>query len=182
MHISEISQKSGVEARKAGRILRILASKHIFREGEWTLEQTSKTDQMNWNTVSGNVFANNRLSIQLLSNNSLSSLGLHLSVSSTFIIFSSRLTYNDYIPPALTNVSSRPYCSPKSWQTKNGVLHTLHTKLPLINTVVIRILSSNISKGYVLLYVLRFWSTLKRFRERQPLEAPNSERALAWEW
>ena len=81
MHISEISQKSGVEARKAGRILRILASKHIFREGEWTFEQTSsKTDQMDWNTVSKDVFANNRLSIQLLSNNSLSSLGLHLSV------------------------------------------------------------------------------------------------------
>ena len=43
MHISELSQKSGVEARKAGRVLRILASKHIFREGE----STSKIDQMN---------------------------------------------------------------------------------------------------------------------------------------
>jgi len=59
MHISELSKKSGVEERKAGRILRLLASKHIFRE------------------VSENVFANNRLSIQLLSSNPLSSLGLH---------------------------------------------------------------------------------------------------------
>ena len=33
MHISELSKKSGVEERKAGRILRLLASKHIFREG-----------------------------------------------------------------------------------------------------------------------------------------------------
>jgi len=60
MHISELGKKSGVEERKAGRILRFLASKHIFRE------------------VSENVFANNRLSIQLLSSNPLSSLGLHL--------------------------------------------------------------------------------------------------------
>ncbi|KAF8815775.1 S-adenosyl-L-methionine-dependent methyltransferase [Phlegmacium glaucopus] len=59
MHISEIGQKSGIEARKVGRVFRILASKHIFRE------------------VSDNVFANNRLSIQLLSSNPLSSLGLH---------------------------------------------------------------------------------------------------------
>jgi len=33
MHISELGKKSGVEERKAGRILRLLASKHIFREG-----------------------------------------------------------------------------------------------------------------------------------------------------
>ena len=33
MHISELSRKSGIEERKAGRILRLLASKHIFREG-----------------------------------------------------------------------------------------------------------------------------------------------------
>ncbi|KAF8815777.1 S-adenosyl-L-methionine-dependent methyltransferase [Phlegmacium glaucopus] len=59
MHISELGKKSGVEERKAGRILRLLASRHIFRE------------------VSQNVFANNRLSIQLLSSNPLSNLGLH---------------------------------------------------------------------------------------------------------
>ncbi|KAF9544584.1 S-adenosyl-L-methionine-dependent methyltransferase [Agrocybe pediades] len=59
MHISEIGKRTGIEERKVGRILRLLATKHVFRE------------------VSENVFANNRLSIQLLSSNPLSSLGLH---------------------------------------------------------------------------------------------------------
>ncbi|TFK35060.1 O-methyltransferase-domain-containing protein [Crucibulum laeve] len=59
MHISEIGQKAGVEERKIGRVLRCLSSKHYFRE------------------VSKNVFANNRLSIQLLSSNPLSSLAFH---------------------------------------------------------------------------------------------------------
>ena len=33
MHISEIGKKTGLEERKAGRILRLLASNHVFREG-----------------------------------------------------------------------------------------------------------------------------------------------------
>ena len=33
MHISEIGQKTGLEERKAGRILRLLATNHVFREG-----------------------------------------------------------------------------------------------------------------------------------------------------
>ena len=33
MHISEIGNKTGLEERKAGRILRLLATKHVFREG-----------------------------------------------------------------------------------------------------------------------------------------------------
>ena len=33
MHISEIGKKIGLEERKAGRILRLLATKHVFREG-----------------------------------------------------------------------------------------------------------------------------------------------------
>jgi len=33
MHISEIGKETGVDAEKLGRILRLLASKHIFREG-----------------------------------------------------------------------------------------------------------------------------------------------------
>ncbi|KAJ3505864.1 hypothetical protein NLJ89_g7188 [Agrocybe chaxingu] len=57
MHISEIGQRTGLEERKVGRILRLLASRHVFTE------------------VSENVFANNRLSIQLLSDNPLSSMG-----------------------------------------------------------------------------------------------------------
>ncbi|TFK38230.1 S-adenosyl-L-methionine-dependent methyltransferase [Crucibulum laeve] len=59
MHISEIGQKSGLDERKIGRILRALATKHCFRE------------------VSKDVFANNRLSILLVSSNPLSNLALH---------------------------------------------------------------------------------------------------------
>jgi hypothetical protein len=33
MHISELGPKSGIEPTKLGRILRLLASKHIFHEG-----------------------------------------------------------------------------------------------------------------------------------------------------
>ena len=33
MHISEIGKKTGLEERKAGRILRLLATNHVFREG-----------------------------------------------------------------------------------------------------------------------------------------------------
>ena len=33
MHISEIGEKTGLEERKAGRILRLLATNHVFREG-----------------------------------------------------------------------------------------------------------------------------------------------------
>lgn len=59
MHVSEIGKISGLDERKLGRILRLLATKHIFRE------------------ISRDVFANNRLSLQLLSSNPISSLGLH---------------------------------------------------------------------------------------------------------
>ncbi|KAF8058197.1 S-adenosyl-L-methionine-dependent methyltransferase [Lyophyllum atratum] len=58
MHISEIGKISGANQRKLGRVLRLLASKHCFRE------------------ISPDVFANNRLSLQLLSSNPFSSLAL----------------------------------------------------------------------------------------------------------
>ena len=35
MHISEIGEKTGLEERKAGRILRLLATNHVFREGSY---------------------------------------------------------------------------------------------------------------------------------------------------
>ena len=41
MHISEIGEKSGLEERKAGRILRLLATSHVFREGVSTPQFTS---------------------------------------------------------------------------------------------------------------------------------------------
>jgi hypothetical protein len=33
MHISEVGEKTGLEERKVGRILRLLATNHVFREG-----------------------------------------------------------------------------------------------------------------------------------------------------
>ncbi|KAF9563370.1 S-adenosyl-L-methionine-dependent methyltransferase [Agrocybe pediades] len=59
MHTSEIEAKSGINAHKIGRVLRMLTSRHIFKE------------------VQENVFAHNRLSIHLISSNPLSDLGQH---------------------------------------------------------------------------------------------------------
>ncbi|KAH6888349.1 S-adenosyl-L-methionine-dependent methyltransferase [Coprinopsis sp. MPI-PUGE-AT-0042] len=56
--ISEIASAVNVDENKLGRILRLLATKHVFRE------------------VTPNVFANNRLSVQLLSSNPLWNLGI----------------------------------------------------------------------------------------------------------
>ncbi|KAG5715542.1 Sterigmatocystin 8-O-methyltransferase, partial [Termitomyces sp. T112] len=53
MHIKEIGEKAGVDHEKLGQIMRLLATKHIFRE------------------VATDLFANNRLSIQLVSSNPL---------------------------------------------------------------------------------------------------------------
>ena len=35
MHIDEISARSGIDAQKLGRILRLLATRHVFREGNY---------------------------------------------------------------------------------------------------------------------------------------------------
>ncbi|KAJ7512101.1 S-adenosyl-L-methionine-dependent methyltransferase [Mycena galericulata] len=59
MHVTEISKRTGIEQEKLARILRLLATGHCFRE------------------VEKDVFANNRISIQLLSTNPISSLGFH---------------------------------------------------------------------------------------------------------
>lgn len=56
LHISELGTLSGAEPRKLGRIMRLLASKHCFRE------------------VDRDIFANNRLSMMFLSTNGGSSL------------------------------------------------------------------------------------------------------------
>ncbi|KAK0222574.1 S-adenosyl-L-methionine-dependent methyltransferase [Armillaria nabsnona] len=55
LHISDLGALSGAEPQKLGRIMRLLASKHCFRE------------------VDRDVFANNRLSMMLLSANGISS-------------------------------------------------------------------------------------------------------------
>ncbi|KAJ7637170.1 S-adenosyl-L-methionine-dependent methyltransferase [Roridomyces roridus] len=65
MHITEIAKICGTEPSKLARILRLLSAKHCFRE------------------VEKDVFANNRLSVQLLTSNPLHSLGLHMTFDST---------------------------------------------------------------------------------------------------
>ncbi|KAJ7460725.1 S-adenosyl-L-methionine-dependent methyltransferase [Mycena latifolia] len=65
MHVTAISKVCGVESSKLARILRLLAAKHCFRE------------------VERDVFANNRLSVQLLASNPLYSLGLHMTENMT---------------------------------------------------------------------------------------------------
>ena len=76
MHVSEIGKKTGLEERKAGRILRLLSTNHVFREGP--LLHLGLHSPLMCILVSENVFTNNRLSTQLLSANPLSSIGLHL--------------------------------------------------------------------------------------------------------
>ncbi|KAF9009301.1 S-adenosyl-L-methionine-dependent methyltransferase [Hymenopellis radicata] len=56
VHVATLAKASGLDAGKLERIMRRLATSHIFRE------------------VGESVFANNRLSVQLLSDNGLSSL------------------------------------------------------------------------------------------------------------
>ncbi|EKM76021.1 hypothetical protein AGABI1DRAFT_79240 [Agaricus bisporus var. burnettii JB137-S8] len=60
VHISELEKRTGVDAGKLGRVLRLLAAKHLFQE------------------VSADTFANNYLSKYLLSSNPMSSFGLHI--------------------------------------------------------------------------------------------------------
>ncbi|KAF9552959.1 S-adenosyl-L-methionine-dependent methyltransferase [Agrocybe pediades] len=56
LHINELSERVHVHPMKLGSVLRVLAARHCFRE------------------VSPNVFANNRLSISLVSDKSLSAM------------------------------------------------------------------------------------------------------------
>ncbi|KAJ7755335.1 S-adenosyl-L-methionine-dependent methyltransferase [Mycena maculata] len=65
MHVVDIGQRCGVDPSKLARILRLLCAKHCFRE------------------VHKDIFANNRLSVQLLASNPLHSLGLHMTGDTT---------------------------------------------------------------------------------------------------
>ncbi|GJJ14270.1 hypothetical protein Clacol_008534 [Clathrus columnatus] len=60
LHVTEIADKTSLDSGKVGRILRLLATKHCFKE------------------VKPDVFANNRLSLQLVSTNPVSGLVGHL--------------------------------------------------------------------------------------------------------
>ena len=81
MHIVEIANRTGVDENKLGRILRLLASTHIFREGKFFMpSHCSPFDNHYTFPVKRDVFANNRLSIQLISTNPLSNIGFYLLV------------------------------------------------------------------------------------------------------
>ncbi|KAF8992613.1 S-adenosyl-L-methionine-dependent methyltransferase [Cyathus striatus] len=60
LHVNEIAKKTGLPAGKLGRIMRVLATKHCFNE------------------VKPDNFANNRLSLQLISSNPVSGLVGHM--------------------------------------------------------------------------------------------------------
>ncbi|KAJ7214521.1 S-adenosyl-L-methionine-dependent methyltransferase [Mycena pura] len=60
VHIDELSRKTGIDAGKLGRVLRLLSTKHCFAE------------------IKPDVFANNRLSMKLLSTDPVSSLAGHI--------------------------------------------------------------------------------------------------------
>ncbi|KAJ3576709.1 hypothetical protein NP233_g252 [Leucocoprinus birnbaumii] len=84
-HISELQRQTGVDQNKLGRVLRLLATKHVFRE------------------VSADTFANNHLSRHLLSQNPLSSFGLHI----TDEAFKAASALSDNLnDPALTSSAS----------------------------------------------------------------------------
>lgn len=84
MSVCELGDKTGLEPAKLGRILRFLATKHIFREGSNRHHNVILTvADMRPRIVTPDVFANNRLSVELLSSNPLSSLSLHLCVPSS---------------------------------------------------------------------------------------------------
>lgn len=83
MSVRELGSKTGLEPAKLGRILRYLATKHIFREGtKFHRNIVITVADMRARIVTPDVFVNNRLSVELLSSNPLSSLSLHLCVPS----------------------------------------------------------------------------------------------------
>ncbi|KZT21972.1 S-adenosyl-L-methionine-dependent methyltransferase [Neolentinus lepideus HHB14362 ss-1] len=61
MHITELSKASGIESGKLGRVLRLLATQHCYRE------------------VEPDVFANNRLSMKLLARDPIGNFIGHIS-------------------------------------------------------------------------------------------------------
>ena len=81
--VGQLAKQSGLGPNKLSRILRMLATKHCFQEGEC----------INWGNrigtnaiiilVKPNVFANNRISMQLVSTNPVSGLIGNMSVPIT---------------------------------------------------------------------------------------------------
>jgi len=77
LSVSEIGAQCGIEPRKLSRVLRTLCSTHIFREGEFPENGKTKYDSMTL-IVTNDVFANNRLSMQLVSSTPMWCAGMHM--------------------------------------------------------------------------------------------------------
>ena len=73
MYIKEIGEKAGINHEKLGRIMRLLATKHIFQEGDEPQEMSFRHVNVRFK-VTTNHFANSRLSLQLLSSNPIAGL------------------------------------------------------------------------------------------------------------
>ncbi len=73
--VEQLGKQSGLDSNKLGRILRMLATKHCFQEGE---RLKTGGNRIGTNViiilVKPNVFANNRISMQLVSTNPVSGL------------------------------------------------------------------------------------------------------------
>lgn len=80
MHIEALGRKARVNPGKLGRVMRLLATRHIFKEG--TDSRHPFQSHINIKhlciPVSTDCFANNRLSLQLLSSNPLTNIISHL--------------------------------------------------------------------------------------------------------
>jgi hypothetical protein len=73
VHIADIAKRTGLEEHRLGRIMRLLATKHIFRES-MDLFRFHESLLTSFNLVPKDVFVNNRLSVQLLSENPMNNL------------------------------------------------------------------------------------------------------------
>ncbi|KXN91143.1 Sterigmatocystin 8-O-methyltransferase [Leucoagaricus sp. SymC.cos] len=92
VHVSDLERQTGVDQAKLARILRLLATKHVFQE------------------VSADTFANTRLSNHLLSHNPLSSFGRHI----TDECFKAASILSDTLNDPTVTSSNNPKDSPFS--------------------------------------------------------------------
>ena len=72
MRINELGAATGIDPGKLGRIMRYLATTHVFQEGVFRIVcQLLALSLLNMRAriVKQDVFANNRLSVQLLEGN-----------------------------------------------------------------------------------------------------------------
>lgn len=77
--VEDLSKASGVEAGKLGRIMRLLATRHVYREG-MTGQLSYTAPLIKLFLVRPNVYANNRTSMKLLSKDPVNGLIGHVYV------------------------------------------------------------------------------------------------------